>query len=39
MEVPCCFGMVGLIQEAIRASGKDIPFHQAVISVGGKRIK
>ncbi len=39
MEVPCCFGMVGLIQEAIRASAKDIPFHQAVISVGGQRIK
>lgn len=39
MEVPCCFGMVGIIQEAIRASGKEIPFQQAVISVGGQRIK
>jgi NAD-dependent dihydropyrimidine dehydrogenase PreA subunit len=39
MEVPCCFGMVGLIEEAIGESGKDIPFHQAVISVKGERIK
>jgi NAD-dependent dihydropyrimidine dehydrogenase PreA subunit len=39
MEVPCCFGMVPLIEEAIRASGKKILFHQAVISVKGERVK
>jgi ferredoxin len=26
MEVPCCFGMVQLVEEAIKASGKTIPL-------------
>jgi len=39
MEVPCCFGLVGLIKSAIAESGKNIPFHQAVINIKGERIK
>ncbi len=39
MEVPCCFGLVGVIQEAIRASNKNIPFQQVVIGVKGQKIK
>jgi len=39
MEVPCCFGLVGIIKEAISGSGKAIPFKEAVISIEGERIK
>ncbi|MDD5730321.1 MAG: 4Fe-4S binding protein [Candidatus Omnitrophica bacterium] len=35
MEVPCCFGFVGLIKEAIENSGKDIPYEDITISVKG----
>lgn len=34
MEVPCCFGLVQIIKEALAASGKDIPFK--VVNVGIK---
>jgi len=39
MEVPCCFGLVNIIKDAIRDSGKDVPFSEAVISIKGERIK
>ena len=39
MEVPCCFGMVSVIKDGILASGKNIPFEEAVISIKGERIK
>lgn len=39
MEVPCCFGLVGIISEAISDSGKDIPFKEVIISIKGERIK
>ena len=39
MEVPCCFGLVGIINKAISLSGKNIPFHEAVISIKGEKIK
>lgn len=35
MEVPCCFGLVKLVEEAIEASGKNIPVVQKVITVRG----
>lgn len=38
MEVPCCFGLVGVIQKAISESGKDIPFKEVTISVGGEKL-
>ncbi len=39
MEVPCCFGLLEIIRGAIAASGKDISFSEAVISIKGERLK
>jgi len=39
MEVPCCFGLIGVIKKAISDSGKNISFKEAVISIKGERIK
>jgi len=39
MEVPCCFGMVPVIEQAISASGKDIPFEKVTISIKGEKLK
>ncbi len=38
MEVPCCFGLVKLVEEAITASGKNIKFEDVTISIKGKRL-
>ncbi len=38
MEVPCCFGLVGIIQEAIRQSGKKVPFKEITISIRGEKV-
>jgi ferredoxin len=35
MEVPCCFGLVKLVEDAIRASGKNIPIRDYTIGVKG----
>ena len=37
MEVPCCFGMVKLVESAIEGSGKSIPFMTVMIGVKGER--
>jgi len=37
MEVPCCFGLVTAIKEAITNSGKLIPFNEVVISIRGEK--
>jgi len=37
MEVPCCFGLVNIIKEALSASGKDIPFKEATIGIKGEK--
>ena len=39
MEVPCCFGLVNVINKAIALSGKSIPFKEAVISIKGEIVK
>jgi len=39
MEVPCCFGLLPVIKEAIAKSGKEIPFIDVNISIKGERIK
>ncbi len=39
MEVPCCFGLVTAIQEAIEDSGKRVPFKESVISIRGESLK
>ena len=36
MEVPCCFGLVHMAQEALRQSGQDIPFKEITIGVRGE---
>lgn len=38
MEVPCCYGMVRLVESAIRNSGKNIPFTARMISVKGEEL-
>jgi Fe-S-cluster-containing hydrogenase component 2 len=36
MEVPCCFGMVDLVKDAIAASGKAIPLTLSKVSIQGE---
>ncbi|MFX1262570.1 MAG: ATP-binding protein [Promethearchaeota archaeon] len=36
MEVPCCFGLARLTEEAIHNSGKEIPLRSYVIGVKGE---
>lgn len=35
MEVPCCFGLMHIVQEALKASGKDIPVGDITIGIDG----
>ncbi len=35
MEVPCCFGTMALVQEALTRSGKTIPVQKFVVSLQG----
>lgn len=37
MEVGCCVGLVYAAQEAIKASGKEIPFEEVVIGIRGEK--
>ncbi len=39
MEVPCCFGLLPVIKEAILSSGKKVPFTDVTISTKGERLK
>ncbi len=36
MEVPCCSGIVALVEEALRSSGKVIPYRRMVIGIDGE---
>lgn len=36
MEVPCCFGLQHLVEEAISESGKKIPYSEIVITIKGE---
>ena len=38
MEVPCCFGLNRLVQEAIGLSGKKVPLKQETISIKGEKM-
>ncbi len=35
MEVPCCGGMTMILKEALKKSGKNIPFTETVIGIKG----
>lgn len=39
MEVPCCFGLVKVIKEAVQDSGKVVSFEETVISIKGERLR
>ena len=36
MEVPCCFGLVKATEDALRASGKNIPLNKVKVSIRGE---
>ena len=38
MEVPCCGGMTVILREALKKSGKSIPFSEIVIGVKGDKL-
>jgi NAD-dependent dihydropyrimidine dehydrogenase PreA subunit len=38
MEVPCCAGLVRLVEEAVKESGKNIPVKKTKISIQGEVI-
>ncbi len=36
MQVPCCGGMTAILREALRRSGKRIPFKEVIIGIKGE---
>ncbi len=36
MEVPCCFGMVALVRQALKSSGKQLPASAVRVGIGGE---
>jgi len=39
MEVPCCTGLIGIAQEAIRNSGRGVPLEEVTISIRGRIVE
>src|SRR3989338_5899932 len=37
MEVPCCFGLQSIAEEAVKKSGKKIPIKQEIVTVQGEK--
>jgi len=37
MEVPCCFGLVKVVKEALEAAKKDIPYEELTIAIRGDK--
>ncbi len=37
MEVPCCFGLQSIVEEAITRAGKVVPIRQTVITIRGEK--
>lgn len=37
MEVPCCYGLINIIEEAIEDSGKAVPFKDITITIRGEK--
>ena len=38
MEVPCCFGLQHIVEEAVQRAGKVLPIRQTVITIRGEKI-
>jgi NAD-dependent dihydropyrimidine dehydrogenase PreA subunit len=38
MEVPCCHGLIHIVQEAIRKAGSDLPLEKIKIGIKGERL-
>ena len=38
MEVPCCFGLQSIVEEAVKKSGKVLPIRQTVITIRGEKL-
>lgn len=38
MEVPCCFGLTHIVQEAMKKAGADIPLEAVKIGINGERL-
>jgi len=38
MEVPCCFGLYKIVEEALTSAGRNTPLKQEIIDVKGNRI-
>jgi Pyruvate/2-oxoacid:ferredoxin oxidoreductase delta subunit len=36
MEVPCCFGLVSLVREAVQQSGVNLPVYDATVTINGE---
>jgi ferredoxin len=36
MEVPCCFGLIQIVKQAMQKAGKEIPFETVTIGIKGK---
>lgn len=36
MEVPCCYGLVAIIRQALADSGKEIPFQEITLKISGE---
>ncbi len=37
MEVPCCSGLIRMVQEAIDKSGREVPLESHVVGIDGKK--
>ncbi len=37
MEVPCCFGLQHIVEEAVQKAGKVLPIKQTVITIRGEK--
>jgi len=38
MEVPCCFGLLQAVRQAMAASGRNIPLRHKVVSIRGRSV-